>query len=64
MYKWVPDGVYDSQSLLTRYEIKDGKPRTVITKMWIDAGGPQDVDPKFKLPWGTYPDMPEKPKKS
>lgn len=62
MFKWVTDGIYDNQELLTRYEIQDGKPRTVISKMWVDAGGPENVDEKFKAPWGTYPDMPAKKK--
>lgn len=63
MYKWVPDGTYDSQSLQTRYVIRDGKPRTVISKSWIDNGGPSDVALDLKVPWGTYPDMPTKSKK-
>lgn len=63
MFNWVPDGIYDSSSLGTRYEIREGKPRTVISKMWVDTGGPDNVDAKFKQPWGTYPDMPAKPEK-
>ena len=63
MYKWVPDGVYDSESLQTRYVIKGGKPTTVISKIWVDKGGPDDVELSLKQPWGTYPDMPAKPGK-
>lgn len=63
MFKHVPDGIYDSLYYLTRYQIIDGTPRTVISKMWVDTGGPADVSENFKLPWGSYPDLPAKPSK-
>lgn len=61
MYKWVPDGTYDSISLSTRYVIANGRPRTVISKQWVEMGGPEDVPATLRMPWGTYPDMPAKP---
>lgn len=64
MFPWVPDGVYDSSIYVTRYHVVDGNPSRVITKMWLDEGGPNDVSDFLKLPWGTYPDMPPKPPKS
>ena len=64
MFNYVPDGTYDNCDLLTRYVIYNGRPLTVISKAWLDAGGPTpDVDEKLKLPWGSYPDMPKKVKK-
>jgi len=61
MFKWVPDGVYDSESLSTRYVISEGKPRTVISKQWVEQGGPDHLDSSLRVVWGTYPDMPPKP---
>lgn len=62
-FGWVPDGTYDSVSVLVRYTIVDGNARRVITKHWIDIGGPEDVSDDLRLPWGTYPDFPPKPTK-
>lgn len=64
MFKWVPPGVYDYLSHNTRYLIgENGKPIRVITKLWLDKGGPEDVDESLRLPWGAYPDFPPKPPK-
>lgn len=64
MFGWVSDGTYDKQDYLVRYHVIDGMPKTVISKGWIDNGGPADVDPAMRLPWGSYPDMPPKPPKN
>lgn len=63
MFKWVPDGTYDALSLFTRYVIVNGKPKTVISDLWLRQGGPDDVHPDLRRPFGTYPDMPPKPEK-
>jgi hypothetical protein len=63
MFAWVPDGTYDHSDFLVRYHICDGNPIKVITKMWIDGGGPDDVVDALRLPWGSYPDCPPKPPK-
>ena len=62
-FKWVPDGTYDYSEFLVRYVIVEGNAKTVISKMWIDQGGPQNVDQTLKQPWGSYPDFPPKPPK-
>lgn len=67
-FGWVPDGIYDVASIndnvwLIRYVIVDGNSKIVITKAWVDNGGPDDVESKLKLPWGTYPTFPPKPPK-
>lgn len=63
MFNWVPDGVYDYREYLTRYVVIDGMPQTTITKIWLDKGGPQDVDAALRQSWGTFPDFPPKPAK-
>jgi len=63
MFSWVPDGTYDYTEYSTRYVVQDGNPVTVISKMWVDKGGPDDVSYALKLPWGSYPDFPPKPLK-
>lgn len=63
MFKWVPDDIYDSVEYQVRYEVIDGNPVTVISRMWLDKGGPDHVDPSLRLPWGTFPDLPPKPLK-
>lgn len=62
-FYWVPDGVYDSTFYQVRYVIEDGAHHTVISKMWLDDGGPDDADMALRLPWGTYIDLPQKPQK-
>ena len=62
-FGWVPDGTYDYIEYLVRYRIVDGNATTVITKQWIDEGGPELIAPELRLPWGTYPDFPPKPPK-
>ena len=63
MFAWVPDGVYDSAYYCVRYSVLNGNPHKVITKTWLDEGGPAELDDHLKLSWGSYPDMPPKPAK-
>jgi hypothetical protein len=63
LFHWVPDGVFDKRDFLVRYQITDGMPVTVISKMWLDQGGPADVVDSLRQPWGTFPDMPPRPAK-
>lgn len=63
MFAWVPDGTYDSEYYQVRYVIVDGNPRKVITKMWLDVGGPNDASDDLLVPWGIFPDFPPKPEK-
>ncbi len=62
-FPWVPDGIYDHSGYQVRYLIKQGYVMLVISKMWIEAGGPKDVDFYMKVPWGSYNDIPPKPAK-
>lgn len=62
-FAWVPDGIYDYNKFLVRYVLKDGNPVIVISKMWVDKGGPDDVSLQLKQPWGSFPDFPPKPEK-
>lgn len=64
-FAWAPDGIYDHQENQTRYLVKNGctKGQKVISRAWVDQGGPDDVSSELKQPWGTYPDMPPKPPK-
>ena len=63
MFKWVPDGTYDYQEYLTRYVVVNHNPVIVITKMWLDKGGPEDVSEELRQPWGSFPDFPPKESK-
>lgn len=63
MFPWAPDGTYDNNTVYVRYVLVDGMPETVITKEWLDKGGPNDVSEELKQPWGAFPDMPPKPEK-
>lgn len=64
MFAWAEPGVYDHREYYVRYVLgENGMPTITISKMWLDRGGPEDVDASLKLPWGTYPDMPPKPVK-
>jgi hypothetical protein len=60
MFKWVPDGTYDYQEYLTRYVVVNCNPTIVITKMWLDKGGPEDASEELRQPWGSFPDFPPK----
>jgi len=64
MFSWVPDGTYDHAAHLVRYCIVDGNPVITIAKLWVDQGGPQDIDQYYNQPWNTFPDFPPKPKKN
>lgn len=63
-FSWVPDGVYDSSYYLVRYDILGGNARRVITKMWLDEGGPSNLTGDIIKPWGSFPDLPAKPGKN
>lgn len=63
MFNHVPDGIYDHAVNLVRYEIINGWPKTVISKMWLDNGGPEHLADHYKKPWGSYPNIPAKPAK-
>ncbi len=63
MFKWVPDGTYDYQEYQTRYVLVNHNPIIVITKMWLDKGGPEDVSEELRQPWGSFPDFPPKESK-
>jgi hypothetical protein len=62
-FGWVPDGTYDYEDYLVRYVIKDGNATRVISKMWVDIGGPDDVSLDLRQPWGAFPTFPLKPPK-
>lgn len=62
-FKWVPDGTYDYDEYYVRYVIVNGNARTVISKMWLDVGGPDDVSEELRQPWGSFPNFPPKPAK-
>lgn len=62
-FGWVPDGTYDYTAFLVRYVIEDGNATKVISKIWVDQGGPNDVSLELKQPWGSFPDFPPKPVK-
>lgn len=62
-FKWVPDGTYDYEEYLVRYNIVNGNPTRVISKMWVDQGGPDNVSDELRQPWGAFPDFPPKPAK-
>ena len=64
MFGWVPDGTYDHAAHFVRYCIVDGNPVITIAKIWVDQGGPQDIDQYYNQPWNTFPDFPPKPKKN
>jgi hypothetical protein len=62
-FKWVPDGIYDYEDYLVRYVIVNGNATKVISKMWVDIGGPDDVSDELRQPWGAFPNFPLKPVK-
>ena len=59
MFKWVPDGTYDYEEFMVRYEIVNCNPKTVKSKMWVDSDHARGIGSS----WGTYPDFPPKPPK-
>jgi len=61
MFGKVPDGTYDHSGHLVRYAVVDGNPVITLSKMWIDQGGPEDLDQYYIQPWGTFPEIPAKP---
>lgn len=63
-YPWIDDGIYDYTDDKTRYTIKNHWAVYVISKQWLDKGGPEGDLPEFKDPWGSYPDFPPKPPKN
>lgn len=60
MFSWVPDGTYDYSEYKTRYVIVNGNPKIVISKIWLDKGGPEDAAQELRQPWGAFPDFPPK----
>lgn len=62
-FGWVPDGTYDYQEYFVRYIIVNGNATTVISKMWVDSGPPDELSSELKQPWGSFPDFPPKPPK-
>ena len=62
-FKWVPDGTYDYEENCVRYVVVDGNATKVISKAWVDTGGPDDVSSELKQVWGSFPDFPPKPPK-
>lgn len=63
MFPWVPDGTYDYTGYWIRYILKDGMPEIIISKEWLDKGGPKDAPAELRQPWGAFPDFPPKPDK-
>jgi len=61
MFGKVPDGTYDHSGHLVRYAVVEGNPVITLSKMWIDQGGPEDLDQYYSQPWGTFPEIPAKP---
>lgn len=64
MFRWAPDGIYDYTEYLTRYVVVNGNPTIVINKEWIERGAPEHLTEDLKQPWGSFPDIPPKPKKN
>jgi len=62
-HKNVPDGIYDDKYRFCRYNIVNENYTIVISKTWLEQGGPAYLEPHLKLAWGSYPDVPPKPKK-
>lgn len=62
MFRRLPDGIYDHQELLIRYEVRDGAPLNILTKEWVDAKNLVHTDVRLNAEWGTYPDIPTKNK--
>lgn len=60
-----PDGsIYDHKDFEVRYGfVYNGYPMYVISKTWLDQGGPVDCPAELLVEWGTYPDPPPRPKK-
>lgn len=63
MFNWVPNGIYDYSEYKTRYVVVNGNPTIVISKIWLDKGGPKDASEELRQPWGAFPDFPPKPVK-
>jgi hypothetical protein len=62
-HPWVTeDGIYDSRKVSCRYHIVNGRAIRVYSKVWVDMNDPKE-EPHYMLPFGHYPDLPEKPKK-
>ena len=54
--KKVPDGVYDFQEGECRWRdvIVNGCVLYTISETWLEKGGPKDLHPDLRKPWGTY----------
>ncbi len=62
LFPWVEDGIYDYLAHNVRHRIKNGNPTHSLTKMWVDQGVPEHLISELKQPWGSFPDLPPKPK--
>ena len=63
-HPWAEDGIYDHQKFLTRYWVKEGRAVEVASLLWIQSDRASELSPAMQVPWGTYPDMPPRPKSS
>jgi len=55
--RWLSDGVYDESFGSSRVVVIDGVTCFIISKPWIDDGGPDDLPHEItKPPWGSFPD--------
>jgi len=54
--KKVPDGVYDFEERECRWRdvIVNGCVIYTISETWLEQGGPVDLAPELREPWGTY----------
>ena len=57
MFGNVVDGTYDHSGHLVRYVVLDGNPVITISKIWVDQGGPKELDQYYSQPWGTFPEL-------
>ena len=61
-HPWVPDGIYDDQKNRVRYWVKDGRAIEVASVIWIESHKVTELSPVMQAAWGTYPNMPPRPK--
>ena len=62
-YSYAPDGAYDFSKFHIRYFIVKGFPFLVASREWVnDPVANQRLSEWMRAPWGTYPDIPAKPK--
>lgn len=61
-HPWVPDGIYDHHKYLVRYKIKEGRAQEVASLLWIQSDKAVELSEDMRVQWGTYPNLPDKPK--